>query len=108
MRGPRLASAAVRQRPALRPERPGAAGSSGSSAASSRPAHAIRSTAWASAALDPAVEAYINDGTLPAPGTSCKQEVPFVQPQQTAQALKVSPLVNLQPRPHMKSLPAMG
>jgi pimeloyl-ACP methyl ester carboxylesterase len=58
--------------------------------------------------IDPAVEAYINDGTLPAPGTSCKQEVPFVQPQQTAQALKVSPLVNLQPRPHVKPLPAMG
>ena len=25
--------------------------------------------------IDPAVEAYVNDGTLPAPGTSCKQDV---------------------------------
>jgi hypothetical protein len=30
-----------------------------------------------SACIDAAVEAYINDGTLPAPGTQCKQEVPF-------------------------------
>jgi pimeloyl-ACP methyl ester carboxylesterase len=58
--------------------------------------------------IDPAVEAYVNDGTLPAPGTSCKQDVPFVQPQETAQALKAPVLVNLQPRPHMKPLPAIG
>ena len=58
--------------------------------------------------IDPAVEAYLNDGTLPAPGTSASRTCPFVQPQETAQALKAPVLVNLQPRPHMKPLPAIG
>jgi hypothetical protein len=38
--------------------------------------------------IDGAVEAYLIGGTLPAPGTKCKQDVPFVQPQ--AQALAKS------------------
>ena len=29
--------------------------------------------------IDAAVNAYLLDGTLPAPGTSCRQEVPFGQ-----------------------------
>jgi hypothetical protein len=38
--------------------------------------------------IDGAVEAYLIGGTLPAPGTKCKQDVPFAQPQ--AQALAKS------------------
>jgi pimeloyl-ACP methyl ester carboxylesterase len=57
--------------------------------------------------IDPAVEAYVENGTLPAPGTSCKQEVPFAQQQETAKALKVSPLVKLQ-QPRAKPLVALG
>ncbi|HET6509281.1 MAG TPA: alpha/beta hydrolase [Baekduia sp.] len=42
--------------------------------------------------IDGAVDAYLLSGTLPADGTACDQDVPFVQPQQaTAQAL-ASPL----------------
>ena len=36
--------------------------------------------------IDGAVEAYLIGGTLPAPGTSCKQDVPFAQPQGLALA----------------------
>jgi pimeloyl-ACP methyl ester carboxylesterase len=57
--------------------------------------------------IDAAVEAYMNDGTLPAKGTSCKQDVPFEAPALTTQALKVQQIAPLQPRPHMKPLPAL-
>ena len=41
--------------------------------------------------IDDAVNTYLLDGTLPAAGTSCKQDVPFAQPQQVqAQALAKS------------------
>ncbi|ADB48621.1 alpha/beta hydrolase [Conexibacter woesei] len=36
--------------------------------------------------IDAAVDAYLIDGTLPAEGTSCRQEVPFAQPQPAAPA----------------------
>jgi pimeloyl-ACP methyl ester carboxylesterase len=57
-----------------------------------------------SACIDAAVEAYLDEGTLPAPGTSCKQDVAFGAPQPTAQALKVQPIAPLQPQAHVKSL----
>jgi len=31
--------------------------------------------------IDAAVEAYLEDGTLPAKGTVCRQEVPFAAPE---------------------------
>jgi pimeloyl-ACP methyl ester carboxylesterase len=34
--------------------------------------------------IDEAVNAYLIDGTLPAPGTTCRQEVPFAQPTDAA------------------------
>jgi pimeloyl-ACP methyl ester carboxylesterase len=37
--------------------------------------------------VDAAVNAYLLEGTLPAPGTVCRQEVPFEQPQPAAQSL---------------------
>jgi pimeloyl-ACP methyl ester carboxylesterase len=37
--------------------------------------------------IDAAVNAYLLDGTLPAPGTSCRQEVPFAPPQPMAKSL---------------------
>jgi hypothetical protein len=39
-----------------------------------------------SACIDRAVEAYLEDGTLPAPGTQCAQDVGFAAPQAQAQA----------------------
>jgi pimeloyl-ACP methyl ester carboxylesterase len=36
--------------------------------------------------IDPAVEAYLNTGALPAAGTSCKQDVPFAAPEAAATA----------------------
>jgi pimeloyl-ACP methyl ester carboxylesterase len=40
--------------------------------------------------IDAAVNAYLLDGTLPAPGTSCRQEVPFEQPQLAAKSLSAA------------------
>jgi pimeloyl-ACP methyl ester carboxylesterase len=57
-----------------------------------------------SACVDSAVETYLDAGTLPAPGTTCKQEVPFGAAQAQVQALKVAPIAPLQPAPHEKSL----
>jgi len=57
--------------------------------------------------IDVAVEAYMDDGTLPAPGTQCKQDVPFEAPALTAQALKVNQLAPLRPQPHMRPLPTL-
>jgi hypothetical protein len=34
--------------------------------------------------IDTAVNAYLIEGTLPAAGTTCRQEVPFVQPADSA------------------------
>jgi pimeloyl-ACP methyl ester carboxylesterase len=42
-----------------------------------------------SACIDDAVNAYLLDGTLPAPGTVCRQEVPFEQPQPVAATTKM-------------------
>jgi pimeloyl-ACP methyl ester carboxylesterase len=68
-------------------------------------------TAYAenSPCIDAAVEAYMNDGTLPAPGTSCTQDVPFTKPEPApaAKSLAARTLVNLQPRPHVKPLPTL-
>jgi pimeloyl-ACP methyl ester carboxylesterase len=36
--------------------------------------------------IDTAVEAYLEEGTLPPAGTTCRQEVPFVQPEPEAQS----------------------
>jgi pimeloyl-ACP methyl ester carboxylesterase len=61
-----------------------------------------------SACIDTAVEAYMADGTLPAPGTKCTQDVPFAAPEAlAAKSLAVRTLVSLQPRPHSKPLPAL-
>jgi pimeloyl-ACP methyl ester carboxylesterase len=43
-----------------------------------------------SACIDNAVNAYLLNGTLPAEGTVCRQEVPFEQPQAVAAATKMS------------------
>jgi pimeloyl-ACP methyl ester carboxylesterase len=60
-----------------------------------------------SACIDTAVDAFMLDGTLPAAGTKCTQDVPFAAPQLTAKSLAVQPLVNLEPRLHSKPLPAL-
>jgi pimeloyl-ACP methyl ester carboxylesterase len=59
--------------------------------------------------IDAAVEAYVNDGTLPPAGTKCVQTAPFERydPQPAAKSLAVRTLVNLQPRLHSKPLPAL-
>jgi pimeloyl-ACP methyl ester carboxylesterase len=68
-------------------------------------------TAYAgnSPCIDAAVETYMNDGTLPAPGTSCKQDVPFAKPEPapTAKSLAAPALVKVQPRQHIKPLPML-
>jgi pimeloyl-ACP methyl ester carboxylesterase len=48
--------------------------------------------------INPAVEAYVNDGTLPAAGTQCRQAVPFTR-LPTVQALAVPQIAKL--RPHV-------
>ncbi|MEN3283804.1 MAG: hypothetical protein V7607_4944 [Solirubrobacteraceae bacterium] len=57
--------------------------------------------------IDSAVETYMNDGTLPAPGTKCMQTAPFERydPAPAAKSLAVRTLVSLQPRLHSKPLP---
>ena len=59
--------------------------------------------------IDSAVEAFMNDGTLPAAGTKCVQNVPFTAPAAApaAKSLAVRTLVNLQPRLHSKPLPQL-
>jgi len=59
--------------------------------------------------IDAAVEAYVNGGTLPAPGTQCRQEVPFEAPEDApaAKSLAAGRLVQLESRPHMKAMPAL-
>ena len=34
--------------------------------------------------IDPAIEDYMNTLALPAPGTTCRQDIPFAQPQAAA------------------------
>lgn len=41
--------------------------------------------------IDAAVDAYLEDGTLPAEGTACRQEVPFEQPQPAPAGQTVAP-----------------
>ena len=57
-----------------------------------------------SACIDAAVDAYLEDGTLPAPGTVCRQQVPFTGlPLTTARARSRTidrPLL----RPHYKPI----
>ena len=48
--------------------------------------------------INPAVEAYVNDVTLPAPGTQCRQVVPFTAPA-SVQAFAVPQVVKI--RPHV-------
>lgn len=59
--------------------------------------------------IDDAVDAYMFAGTLPADGTACDQDAPFVQPQQeTAQAL-VAPLKAQEPAaPTLDGRPAIS
>jgi pimeloyl-ACP methyl ester carboxylesterase len=65
-------------------------------------------TAYAgnSPCVDAAVEAYMNDGTLPAPGTKCTQNVPFTkfEPAPAAKTLAAPALVSLERRLHAKPL----
>jgi len=62
-----------------------------------------------SACIDAAVEAYMNDGALPAPGTKCTQDTPFTRfdLEPAAKSLAVRTLVNLRPRLHSKPLPVL-
>jgi pimeloyl-ACP methyl ester carboxylesterase len=53
--------------------------------------------------VDAAVEGYLDEGTLPDPGTKCQQTVPFGA-QQQEKALKTPQAVPLAPRPHVKQL----
>jgi TAP-like protein len=51
--------------------------------------------------IDTAVDAYLEDSTLPTVGTSCRQEVPFALPQlqaQSAPAAAAHRLRNIAPR----------
>ena len=48
--------------------------------------------------INPAVEAYVNEGTLPAPGTQCRQVVGFTR-LPTVQTLAVPQITKL--RPHV-------
>jgi pimeloyl-ACP methyl ester carboxylesterase len=68
-------------------------------------------TAYAgnSPCIDAAVEAYMTDGTLPAPGTKCVQTALFERfdPAPAAKSLAVRTLVNLEPRLHTKPLPQL-
>jgi pimeloyl-ACP methyl ester carboxylesterase len=60
-----------------------------------------------SACIDSAVEAYLNGGTLPAAGTSCKQDVPFEAPpaeEPSIQAFAVPQIAPLKRQLHMKPL----
>jgi pimeloyl-ACP methyl ester carboxylesterase len=63
-----------------------------------------------SACIDAAVEAYLNDGTLPAKGTQCRQDVGFPAPQQqsASRQLGVPALGALKPRLHVKGQPLTG
>jgi pimeloyl-ACP methyl ester carboxylesterase len=56
--------------------------------------------------IDAAVDAYLEAGTLPAPGTVCRQEVPFTAPE-TLEALGLRSAEPSEPliRPHVKPLP---
>ena len=58
-----------------------------------------------SACIDAAVDAYLEQGTVPAQGTTCRQEVPFEPlPQPEAQTLKLqrAPASRVLRRPHVK------
>jgi pimeloyl-ACP methyl ester carboxylesterase len=61
-----------------------------------------------SACIDNIVDTYIDSGTLPAAGTSCTQDLAFTAPAPAARSLTAPTLVNLQPRLHMKPLPALA
>jgi pimeloyl-ACP methyl ester carboxylesterase len=50
--------------------------------------------------IDAAVDAYLEDGTVPAPGTTCRQEVEFAQPE--PEALRAPTAQRPMVRPHMK------
>jgi pimeloyl-ACP methyl ester carboxylesterase len=59
--------------------------------------------------IDSAVETYLFDGTLPAAGTVCQQEVPFVQPQPQPQPQPAAPAqAGGQATTDKKSARAMG
>jgi pimeloyl-ACP methyl ester carboxylesterase len=62
-----------------------------------------------SACIDAAVDAYVVDGTLPAPGTVCQQEVPFEPlpaPVADTLQLQAAPASQVVRRPHVK--PVLG
>ncbi len=54
--------------------------------------------------IDTAIESYVNTLTLPAPGTSCRQNIPFAQPQQVQQRALVAPQVRQQLRLHARQI----
>jgi pimeloyl-ACP methyl ester carboxylesterase len=66
-------------------------------------------TAYAgnSACIDAAVDAYVNNVTLPAPGTKCTQDLGFAAPAPAVQSLAVPQIGGLQPQPHVKPLVAL-
>ena len=60
--------------------------------------HTAYNTTNSPTCINPAVEAYVNDGTLPAPGTQCRQVVGFPAPA-AVQAFAAPQVVKL--RPHV-------
>jgi pimeloyl-ACP methyl ester carboxylesterase len=48
--------------------------------------------------VDPAIESYLNTLALPAPGSSCRQNLPFAQPQQKLQGAGAAPQVRAHAR----------
>ena len=50
----------------------------------------------------------MNTATLPAPGTTCKQDVPFRLAAAAVQSLAVPQIAAVPPRPHVKQLVAFG
>jgi hypothetical protein len=53
-------------------------------------------------AIDAAVDAYLEERTLPAPGTVCRQEVPFAAPAAAALLAPESQRAKRPLLPHMK------
>jgi hypothetical protein len=55
--------------------------------------------------IDAAVDAYLEDGTVPAKGTTCRQEVPFeplAAPEAQTLQLQRAPESQVVRRPHVK------
>jgi pimeloyl-ACP methyl ester carboxylesterase len=54
--------------------------------------------------IDTSIENYLNTLALPAPGTSCRQNIPFAQPQQVQQRALIAPQVRRELRLHARQI----